>query len=105
MISRKSTRIAVVAAMATSFAANAALADECRDLTKGVKEMIDKFQPVEDKGNAMGCATTAEGLGLIKMFRIVIDECADEGDARHKALAELDRSVRFLQSSIDKNCG
>jgi hypothetical protein len=105
MIKRKTIRIAVVAAMATSFAANAGLANECRDLTRGVKEMIDKFQPVEDKGNAMRCATTAEGLGLIKMFRVVIDECADEGDPRHKALAELDRTVRFLQSTIDKNCG
>jgi hypothetical protein len=50
------------------------------------------------------CAAYGEGLGLIKSFRIVVDECLDEGDERTKTLAGLDRSIRQLQSQVDKNC-
>jgi hypothetical protein len=39
------------------------------------------------------------------MFRIVSDECVDEGPKRVGTLADLDRSIRRLQGTIDKECG
>jgi hypothetical protein len=87
-------------------AAAAAQADECEAMTKAVKTVIDKFDPAAKGGNndARKCAGFAEGLGLMKSFRIVTDECLDEGDERTKALAGLDRSIRALQTQVDKNC-
>jgi hypothetical protein len=87
-------------------AAAAAQADECEAMTKAVKTVIDKFDPAAKGGNNEPrlCAAYAEGLGLMKSFRIVTDECLDEGDERTKALAGLDRSIRTLQTQVDKNC-
>jgi hypothetical protein len=45
-----------------------------------------------------------EGLGLIKSFRVVVDECLEEGDKRTEVLAGLDRSIRQLQGHLDNNC-
>jgi hypothetical protein len=96
---------AVVAALLGAAAA-AARADECEAMTKSVKSLIDKFDPVAKggKNDARLCAAFAQGLGLVKSFRIVTDECLDEGDERTKALADLDRSIRTLQTQVDKNC-
>ena len=68
--------------------------------------VIDKTDPATKGGDnpAALCAAFGEGLGLIKSFRIVVDECLDEGDERTKTLAGLDRSIRQLQSQVDKNC-
>ena len=68
--------------------------------------MIDKFDPsAKGGGNAARlCAAYAEGLGLVKSFRIVTDECLDEGEERSKSLADLDRTIRSLQGEIDKSC-
>jgi hypothetical protein len=68
--------------------------------------VIDKMDPAAKGGNnpARLCAAYGEGLGLIKSFRIVVDECLDEGEERTKTLAGLDRSIRQLQSEVDKNC-
>jgi hypothetical protein len=84
----------------------AAAADECATMTKSVQVMIDKTDPAAKGGDnsARLCAAYGEGLGLIKSFRIVADECLDEGDDRTKTLAGLDRSIRQLQSQIDRNC-
>jgi hypothetical protein len=99
---------AVPAALAAvvAFAAMAAQADECESMTKAVKVLIDKTDPGAKGGdNPAGlCAAFGEGLGLIKSFRIVVDECLDEGDERTRTLAGLDRSIRQLQSQVDKNC-
>ena len=67
---------------------------------------IDLPHPAAKGGSndARLCAAFAEGLGLMKSFRIVTDECLDEGDERTKALAGLDRSIRTLQTQVDKNC-
>ena len=75
-------------------------------MTKNVKVLIDKTDPSAKGGNnpAALCAAFGEGLGLIKSFRIVVDECLDEGDERTRTLAGLDRSIRQLQSQVDKNC-
>jgi hypothetical protein len=96
---------AVVAAM-LGFAAATAQADECGAMTKSVKVLIDKMDPAAKGGNnpARLCAAYGEGLGLIKSFRVVVDECLDEGDERTKTLAGLDRSIRQLQGQVDKNC-
>src|SRR5262247_1860647 len=87
-------------------AAAAAQADECDAMTGSVKSLIDKFDPAAKggKSDARLCSAFAEGLGLMKSFRIVVDECLDEGDERTKALAGLDRSIRQLQGQVDKNC-
>ena len=93
---------AIVAALVGT-AAVAAQADECEAMTKSVKSLIDKFDPTAKggKNDARLCAAYAEGLGLMKSFRIVTDECLDE---RTKALAGLDRSIRAQQTQVDKNC-
>src|SRR5262245_10637408 len=97
---------AVLVLAAVVGCAAAARADECESMTKSVKVLIDKTDPATKGGNnpATLCAAYGEGLGLIKSFRIVIDECLDEGDERTKTLAGLDRSIRQLQSQVDKNC-
>jgi hypothetical protein len=99
-------RAAALAAAVLGLAAAAAQADECDDMTKAVKALVDKLDPPAKGGNnpARTCAAFGEGLGLIKSFRIVSDECLDEGDERTRLLAGLDRSIRTLQSSIDKMC-
>ena len=110
MITINSMRAAAVAAVAfgsvVGLAAAVAHADECEAMTKSVKSLIDKFDPAAKggKNDARLCAAFAEGLGLMKSFRIVTDECLDEGDERTKALAGLDRSIRTLQTQVDKNC-
>ncbi len=97
---------ALVVAVLVGTAVVAAQADECESMTKSVKSLIDKFDPAAKggKNDARLCAGYAEGLGLMKSFRIVTDECLDEGDERTKALAGLDRSIRALQTQVDKNC-
>jgi hypothetical protein len=97
---------AAVLASAIGLASVAALADECEAMTKAVKTVIDKFDPAAKgaSNDARKCAAFAEGLGLMKSFRIVTDECLDEGDERTKALAFLDRSIRGLQGQVDKSC-
>ena len=105
MISSNAMRAAVMTAVALGFAAAAAQADECEAMTKSVKVLIDKSDPARSADNpAALCAAYAEGLGLIKSFRVVVDECLDEGDNRTQTLSGLDRSIRQLQSQVDKNC-
>jgi hypothetical protein len=64
------------------------------------------MDPAAKGGNnaAKLCAAFGEGLGLIKSFRVVVDECLEEGDKRTEVLAGLDRSIRQLQSQVDSNC-
>jgi hypothetical protein len=99
-------RAAAVAAAAFGLAAAAAQADECAAMTKSVKSVIDKFDPAAKGGNndARSCAAFAEGLGLVRAFRTVNDECLDEGEERTKTLADLDRRIRALQIQVDKKC-
>jgi hypothetical protein len=106
MITRNATRAAVMTAAAIGFAAAAAHADECEAMTKSVKVLIDKSDPAAKGGDnsAALCAAFAEGLGLIKSFRVIVDECLDEGDNRTQTLSGLDRSIRQLQTQVDKNC-
>jgi hypothetical protein len=75
-------------------------------MSKSVKSLVDKLDPAARGGDnpARLCAAFGEGLGVIKALRIVNDECLDEGEERTKVLAGLDRSIRTLQSQIDKMC-
>jgi hypothetical protein len=84
----------------------AARADECEEMARVVKSLVDQLDPAAKGGDngARLCASFAEGLGLIKSMRIVTDECLDEGDERTRVLAGLDRSIRNLQNQVDKNC-
>jgi hypothetical protein len=97
---------AATAATLFGLTAAVALADECEAMAKSVKTLIDKHDPVAKggKNDARLCAAYGEGLGLMKSFRIVNDECLDDGDERTKLLAGLDRSIRSLQTEVDKNC-
>jgi hypothetical protein len=99
-------RVAAVAAALAGLAAAAARADECEAMARSVKALIDKTDPAAKGGNnpAKLCAAYGEGLGLIKSLRIVVDECLDEGDERTQTLAGLYRSIRQLQTEVDKNC-
>jgi hypothetical protein len=105
MITSNTILASAVAAALLNFAA-VAQADECEAMTKSVKTLIDKIDPQTKGGNnpAKLCSAYGEGLGLMKSFRVVVDECLDEGDERTKVLAGLDRSIRQLQTEVDKNC-
>jgi hypothetical protein len=106
MITINCMRAAAVAAVVLGIGLAVAQADECEAMSKAVKTVIDKFDPAAKGGSndARLCAAFAEGLGLMKSFRIVTDECLDEGDERTKALAGLDRAIRTLQTQVDKAC-
>jgi hypothetical protein len=106
MMMKTTMRAAAVVAVLFGFAAAAARADECESMTKGVKVLIDKMDPAAKGGNnaAKLCAAFGEGLGLIKSFRVVVDECLEEGAKRTEVLAGLDRSIRQLQGQVDNNC-
>jgi hypothetical protein len=106
MIIGGAIRATIVATAVIGLAATAAQADDCESMTRSVKSLIDKFDPTAKGGRneARLCAAFAEGLGLMKSFRIVTDECLDEGEERSKALANLDRTIRALQGQVDKNC-
>ena len=71
-------------AVLLALAGPTALADECDAMTGGVKVLIDKMDPAAKGGNnpAKLCAAFGEGLGMIKSFRVVVDECLDEGPKR-----------------------
>src|SRR6476620_4669185 len=94
MISGNSMRALVLTAAVFGCAVAAAQADESDTMTKTVEVMIDKLDPTAKAGNnpAGLCAAYGEGLGLIKSFRIVADECLDEGDPRTQSLSSIARS-------------
>ena len=102
MISSRMVRVAALAAAVCGFSSGG-LANECQAVMKVVKDMIDKHEP-DKAGAAPKCAAYGEGLGFMKMFRIASDECLDDGAKRIEILADLDRSIRRLQTEVDKNC-
>jgi hypothetical protein len=81
-----------------------AQADECEDLLGGMKKMIDALDPAKAEGEAKLCSSLGEGIGLLKVFRIVSDECLPTGEKRIGTLAGLDRAIRKLQAEADKKC-
>jgi hypothetical protein len=97
------TKAAAAAVLALA-AAPLAHAEECEDMMKSVKTMIDKIDAHKPGSDAQKCAASGEALGVFKSFRIVSDGCLEEGDTRTKALAGLDRAIRQVQTEVDKNC-
>ncbi len=95
---------AAVVAVALAGCAGPALADDCGDLLGGLKKMIDRLDPAKADGEAKLCASLGEGIGLLKIFRIVSDECLPTGEKRISTLGNLDRSIRKLQAEADKKC-
>ncbi len=102
----RKSMIAALASAAVVVLMAVAQADECGAMSKSVKSLADKLDPTAKGGDnpARLCAAFGEGLGVIKTFRIVNDECLGEGEERTRLLAGLDRSIRTLQSQIDKMC-
>ena len=99
------TRTIAITAVIICTLANAAGAAECGPVLQDVKRMIDQFSPPKDDTNKpKWCAAFAEGLGMIKMGRLLHDECMSEGSERVKQLAEMDRGMRRLQWALDTNC-
>ena len=68
-----------------------------------VKKLIDRVEPDKAGNEATRCAAFAEGLGLMRVFRILTDECLPNGK-RIDTLADLDRTIRRLQTEVDKQC-
>jgi hypothetical protein len=94
---------AAIVAVLVGYAVATAAADECEAMTGAVKAVLDKTDPATKGGNnpAKLCSAFGEGLGVIESFRIVADECLEEGDKRTEILAGLDRSIRQLQGQLD----
>lgn len=97
-------RAAAIAAALLGYAASAAAADDCESVTNALKTLIDKLEFRGEKPQAEKCALVSEGTGMMKIFRIVREECLEENEARYKELAEIDRSIRKLQSQTDASC-
>ena len=105
MIIGRVLQVAALAAATSFLAASAGVAGDCAALIKNVERTIDKVDPEKAGSNApLKCAMFAEGLGMLKMFRVLNDECLDEGAKRTTALAELERTIRKTQQHIDKTC-
>ena len=100
----KMLRTAAAAAALAAFASAAATANECEDVVGGIKKLIDRVDPGRAKNEPQLCAMLGEGIGLMRIFRIVSDECLPSGDKRISTLADLDRSIRKLQAEADKQC-
>jgi hypothetical protein len=98
-------RTVAMAAAMFGWGVNGLTAAECDPVVKEVKGMIDKFSPPKgDENKPKWCAAYAEGLGMMKIGRLLAEECLDEGEQRTKELAGMDRGMRRLQWAIDTNC-
>jgi hypothetical protein len=104
MLTTTAMKAAALGAALMTLAAAPLRADECEAMEKAVQTLINGHDPSSAKGDAPACAAYGYGLGLIKSRRIVADECLDEGDKRTDYLARLDRSIRDIQSEVDKHC-
>ena len=105
MTSSRFLRAAALAAALATSSSGSGIAGDCAALMKNVERAIDKVDPEKAGGNApLKCAIFAEGLGMLKMFRVLNDECLDEGAKRTGALAELERTIRKAQAHIDRTC-
>ena len=71
------------------------------DIKKATSEPADDKKKASVKNSF--CSASGEYLGTTRAFRAVAAECL-EGDNRTQTLSGLDRSIRQLQSQVDKNC-
>lgn len=100
----KTLRVAALAAALAGLGVGGAMADECGVMVGNLKKVIDGIEPNKAKSEPAKCAAYGEGIGLMRTFRTVSDECLPEGDKRIQTLADLDRTVRRLQTEVDKMC-
>jgi ABC-type dipeptide/oligopeptide/nickel transport system permease subunit len=95
---------AVAAAALFGLAAGARAADECDKITENIKAMIGKIDDKAAKTEAGKCAAMGQMLGLMRMVRIVREECMSESEERTNELAKLDGIVRGLATGADMQC-
>lgn len=108
MISSK-MRVAVLAAAVTAvaalgLAANARAADECDKITEALKGMVAKIDDKAAKTDAGKCAAYSHLLGLMRIMRVVREECLSDGEKRINELAEGDTAIRGLATATDIQC-
>ncbi len=91
MIRKSMIAVLASASPAVRSATAVAVADECEAMSRSIKGLVDTLDPAAKGGDnpARLCAAFGEGLGVIKAFRIVNDECLDEGEERTRLLAGL----------------
>jgi hypothetical protein len=96
--------LAVAAVAALGLAANAQAADECDKMTEALKTMVDKLDDKAAKTDAGKCAVYSQLLGLMRIMRVVREECLSEGEKRINELAEGDIAIRGLATATDIQC-
>jgi len=111
--------------LAAQITASAAPADVCKNLLQQFKSAADRAnrevssalvnlqeaasQVANDKRRveliAQSCVASAEASGVLKSYRIVIDECIHDRDpARSDFLDMIDRSISKLRQALDRAC-
>jgi hypothetical protein len=116
----------VALALALHIPALAAPADACKNILTQFKAAADRAnreiestasnlreaasQVANDKRRisliARSCAASAEALGILKSYRIVVAECMgdDPKQKRSDILNELDRAISKIRVVLDKAC-
>jgi hypothetical protein len=111
--------------LALQAAATTARADACTSILDQLKNAADRAarevsstsvnlqeaasQVPDDKRRialiAQSCAASAEALGVLKSYRIVVAECmGDRETGRSDVLDKLDRSISQIRVMLDKAC-
>jgi hypothetical protein len=111
--------------LAIQIAASAAPADSCKNLIQQFKSAADRAnrevssalvnlreaasQVPNDKERialiAQSCVASAEAVGVLKSYRIVVDACISDRDpARSDFLDDIDRSISKLRQALDRAC-
>jgi hypothetical protein len=119
----KAAALAAVLGLAST--GNVARADPCQNILGDFKRLVDNAnreiastltnlqeatgRTADEKRRigmvAQNCAASAEALGTFKSYRVVLEACMDERDARRRdVLEELDRSISRIRASLDKAC-
>jgi hypothetical protein len=94
---------AALAAAMFACAATAARSDDCDGMKKSIQVLIDKIEDKPGDKTTLRCMAIGEMLGLLRIFRTVIDECTSDDD-RFRSLARGDVVIRNLQSEADNLC-
>src|SRR5438874_13625648 len=104
MIIMRALKVAATAAALLAFA-GPSVADDCDKLIKDLKRAVDKVDPDKaGKNNPLKCAMMGEGTGMIKILRVITEECLESGAARTQELANLERMIRGAHQVIGMTC-
>ena len=117
--------LACGAILALQPAATTVRADACKSILEQLKSAADRAErevsstavnlqeatgrSPDDKKRialiAQSCAASAEAMGVLKSFRIVVAECmGDRETGRSEMLDKLDRSISQIRVALDKAC-